>query len=83
MTDQERVKAILEYHKEKNKGVKIVKVTTTRYYEIPTYTSQDSDELLKEWFERFNTTSTHAFRDGSLLIQHFNGDAKVLDENLQ
>jgi len=77
MVDLNKVKAALEFHKENNPGVKIIKVTTTRYYAIPKYAAKNSEEILKEWFEKYDATSSHAFRDGSLLIQHFNNDAII------
>jgi len=72
-------KEILVHHKNTHPGVKIVKVTTTRYYEIPRHSGTDSAALMKEWFEDFAVTSSHAFRDGSLLIHDFNNDAKIID----
>ena len=76
----EKIKRILDFHKKKHPGVKLVKVTITRYYQIPAGTSTPAEDLLKEWFEEFSTTRTHAFRDGSLLIDHFNDDAKIIME---
>jgi hypothetical protein len=73
----ETIKKILQYHKLMNKGVKIIKVTTTRYYQIPEGTSLETNELLKEWFKDFPVDRRHAFRDSSLLIEHFNDDAKI------
>jgi len=72
----DKIKKILEYHKEQHPGVKFIKVTTTRWYEIPAGTSNES-ELLEEWFKEFPASKGHAFRDGSLLLEHFNDDAKI------
>jgi hypothetical protein len=60
-----------------DKGVKIIKVTTTIYYQIPKGTSLETNELLKEWFKDFSVDRRHAFRDSYLLIEHFNDDAKI------
>jgi hypothetical protein len=76
----EKIKSILKYHKDIHPGVKLVKVTLTRYYEIPVYTSTPAEELLEEWFKEFPSTRCHAFRDASLLIEHFNDDGKVVEE---
>jgi hypothetical protein len=70
-------KEILKYHKEKFPGVKLVKVTTTRWYEIPVCTSTPAGEIVKEWFKESPIHKSHAFRDGSLLIEYFNDDAKI------
>lgn len=78
----EKIKSILEFHKKKHPGVKLVKVTTTRWYEIPAGTSMSDDELLQDWFKNTPTTRSHAFRDGSLLVEYFNNDEKVLEETL-
>jgi hypothetical protein len=75
-----KIKKILDYHKTSHPGVKIVTVTTTRYYEIPAYASTPTEELLEEWFKEFSSTRSHAFRDQSLLIEHFNDDAKIIEE---
>lgn len=76
----ERIKAILKFHREKNPGVKIIKVTTTRYYEIPSYSSTPVSDLLKEWFHDYPLERHHAFRESSLLIQHFNNDEIEVQE---
>ena len=65
--------------KKAHPGVKIVKVTTTRWYEIPAGTSTNDTELLKEWFEETPITRSHAFRDTSLLMEHFNRDEKIYE----
>jgi hypothetical protein len=75
----EKVKEILKDHADKYPGVKFVKITTTRWYEIPANSSTPPEELLEEWFKKFSISRTHAFRDGSLLIEHFNDDAKIID----
>jgi len=77
---KEKIKTILDYHRTEHPGVKIVTVTLTRYYEIPAYASTPAEELLKEWFKEFSSTRPHAFRDQSLLIEHFNDDAKIIEE---
>jgi hypothetical protein len=78
----DKIKKILNYHREHCPGVTIVKVTTTKYYEIPAGSSIPTSELLKEWFEDNPTSKRHAFRDSSLLIDHWNNDAKVLEEEI-
>jgi hypothetical protein len=75
----ERIKEILKYHSEKNPGVKIVKVTTTRYYEIPASASTPANELMKEWFHDYPLERHHAFREHSQLIEHFNGDEEIVE----
>jgi hypothetical protein len=75
----ERIKNILNFHVKQNPGVKLVKVTTTRWYEIPAYSSTEPQELLKEWFKETPIGRGHAFRDGSLLLEHFNDDEKIVD----
>ena len=76
-----RVKKILDYHLQKNVGSRLVKVTTTRWYEIPTGTSTSPEELLKEWFENFPVTRSHNFRDGSLLMEYFNEDHRLVSKD--
>jgi len=78
MVDTNRVQKILDSHRERNSGVTIVKITTTRYYEIPKHSSTNKEALMNEWFEDFSPSSSHAFRDGSLLIEHFNDDAEIV-----
>jgi hypothetical protein len=70
---------ILRGHKKRFSGSRFVKVTTTRWYEIPAGTSEDAEDLITEWFLDTPISRSHAFRDGSLLIEHFNDDAKIAD----
>jgi len=59
----------------KKEKSRVIKVTTTRYYEIRKgYTSQTISELSEEWFKEYGNSS-HAFRDGSLAFEIFNDDA--------
>lgn len=74
----ERVKEILKFHRGKFPGSKIVKVTTTRYYEIREGSSEKPEDLIEEWFSKYPVSRSHAYRDGSLLIEHFNNDAGVI-----
>jgi uncharacterized protein YbaR (Trm112 family) len=82
----EKVEKLLEYHKSKNQGVRFLKITTTRWYEIPDGSITDEksqhyfnneEELIDEWFKKNSIGHSHAFRDGSLLLQYFNDDAKI------
>ena len=75
----ERIKNILNLHVEQNPGVKLVKVTTTRWYEIPASSSEKPEDLLQEWFRKCSINRSHSFRDSSLLVEHFNDDQKVVD----
>ena len=77
ITTTMRAKEILNYHVETHKGVKLVKVTTTRWYEIPEGTSTPDSEILTEWFANTSISRRHAFRDSSLLLEYFNNDAKI------
>lgn len=74
----EKIKKILQSHKKAYPGAKIVAVTTTRYYQIPEGTSIPVPELLEEWFKKTPIHQTHAFRDQSLLLEHFN-DSKIIE----
>jgi hypothetical protein len=71
------IKKTLENHLTSHPGSKLVKVTTTRWYEIPAGTSTPDGELLKEWFDTTPISRSHAFRDGSLLLEIFNDDATI------
>jgi len=73
----DKIRKILESHLANNPGKKLVKVTTTRWYQIGS--SEDESRLLDEWFKKFSPSASHAYRDHSLLIEHFNDDAKVVD----
>lgn len=77
MNDQ--IEKILKFHQETNPGVTIVEVTTTRWYEIPVGSSTPINELLEEWFKNKPVSKSHAGRDGSLLVECFNDDAKIID----
>jgi len=79
MLQKQRIKNILDYHVQKNPGVRLVKVTTTRWYEIPAGSSGRPDDLLQEWFCTCSATKRHAFRDDSLLLEYFNDDQKITD----
>lgn len=80
MENKEKIEKILNYHKANNPDIDIIKVTTTRYYEIPkesVRSARKREDLLKEWFDTYSATSNHAYRDSSLLLQHFNDDIEV------
>lgn len=76
-TDHDAIqKAIAEG---KKLGSKFVQVTTTRIYEIHKgYYQDDLNPLLSEWFEKFSPLASHAFRDGSLFVEYFNEDSKII-----
>jgi hypothetical protein len=76
MTD--RIRQILNAHVTKHPGTKIIKVTSTHYYGIPGYSSEDPKDLIEEWFSKYPISRSHAYRDGSLLISHFNEDASII-----
>lgn len=78
-TIDEHIKEILQYHSHKHPTTTIVKVIVERWYEIPVNYSR-TEELLKEWFQDFSPSSSHAFRDDSLLIQKF-GEVKILSKS--
>jgi hypothetical protein len=75
----EHVKDILNFHTKKNPGSKLVKVTLTRWYEIPGTSSEVPEELMAEWFNKYPSTRPHAYRDHSLLVEYFNGDHKIVE----
>ena len=75
MNEKEKIKNILDTHQKKT-GCKIVKVTTTRWYEIPVGTSTPDSEIIDEWFKKTPISRSHAFRDRSLLIECFNDDVE-------
>jgi hypothetical protein len=75
----ERIKKLLQGHKRAYPNCTIVRVTTTRYYQIPEGTSTPVPELLKEWFKKTPVTQVHAFREHSLLIEHFEDNATVVE----
>jgi hypothetical protein len=77
----EHVKDILNFHTKKNPGAKLVKVTLTRWYEIPATSSEDHKELMQEWFDKYPSTRPHAYRDHSLLVEYFNGDHRIVDKD--
>ena len=77
---KDKIKAILKEHVKKT-GAKIVKVTTTKYYEIPASPFKTPTELMDEWFKKFSISRSHAFRDASLLIEHFNEDCQIINVN--
>lgn len=72
------IKKILKFHKKSNPGVTVVKVTTTRYYEIREGSSEKPEYLMEEWFKKYSPFRSHAYRDGSLLVEHFNDDAEIV-----
>ena len=74
----ENIRQILNAHVAKYPGTRIVKVTSTHYYEVPGGSSEDPQDLIHEWFPTFSISRGHAYRDGSLLISHFNDDARVI-----
>ena len=76
---EDKVKEILEFHTKNHPGTKIVEVTTTRWCEIPVGSYSSDSEIIDEWFNKTSINRSHAFRDGSLIIEKFNNDAKVLD----
>jgi hypothetical protein len=74
----EKINNILICHKKNNPGCKIVKVTISRWYEIPPGTSTSDSEIIEEWFKKTPVSKCHAFRDNSLLIQCFNDDPTIV-----
>lgn len=75
----EKIKKLLQGHKKAYPDAKIIAVTTTRYYQIPEGTSTPVPELLEEWFKKTPIHQTHAFRDQSLLVEHFNDNVKIIE----
>lgn len=71
------IEEILKEHKKINPTVELVKVTITRWYEIPKYSLESNPDILKEWFQEFSINRSHAFRDNSVLLQYFNNDEKI------
>jgi hypothetical protein len=76
-TMKEQIKKILKFHQEKT-GCKLIKVTTTKYYQISAGTSTEPEVLIEEWFKKFPISRSHAGRDSSILVEHFNDDAEII-----
>ena len=68
-----KIRALLKRHLKIHPGSKVVRVTITRWYEIPAGNSTPDKELMNEWFKEYPLSRHHAYRESSVLLEHVTG----------
>lgn len=68
------LKSVLAKKGHKHNG-RVIQVTITRLYTVPECESMSDEDLKREWFEEYDLSRSHAYRDAN----HIGGADNVIE----